>query len=148
MSHITSIKELQATCDELYNYFVERLAQVTEVEGVDGEFSGINGESSKDIYLHIVKNGYYDNCLTITKWHNGDIWLWADGNNGLMVGVHSDPNAIEIVRTTETINDIGSRVLEEKRYTNKNGHKIADQKKRAILLDLKAKLEVLFKDYL
>ena len=31
ITRITSIKELQATCDELYNYFVDRLSKVPEI---------------------------------------------------------------------------------------------------------------------
>lgn len=136
MARITSIKELQATCDDLYAYFVERLAQVTEIKHV-------NNELSKNVYLYIA-NKY----LWIAKYNNGNFSISAEDNNCLMVGTYSDHNAIEIVRTTETINDRGFRVLEEKIYTNKNGQKTADLKKRAILLELKAKLEVLFKDYL
>ena len=128
MLRITSIKELQATCDELYNYFVERLSQVTEIEP-------INEACSTCICLHIVKTKYRDNCIKIRKYYNGAIVFWADGWNGLEIGTYSDNNAIEISRDL-------------KRYTNKNGQKTSDQKKRAILLDLKAKLETLFKDYL
>ena len=128
MLRITSIKELQATCDELYNYFVERLSQVTEVEPINAAyFTGI--------YLHIVKTKYRDNCIKIRKYYDGAIHFWADGWNGLEIGIYSDNNAIEISRDL-------------KKYTNKNGQKTADQKKRAVLLDLKAKLETLFKDYL
>ena len=142
---ITSIKELQTICDDLYAYFVERLAQVTEIEtkSVDGVC-----HSCTEILLHVVKTERCDNCLHIVKWNNGTISFWADGYNGLMIGTISDLNAIEIVRTTETINDRGFRVLEEKRYINKNGQKTADLKKRAILEDLQSKLETLFKDYL
>ena len=129
MSRITSIKELQTTCDELYNYFVERLSQVTEIEHInDAYFTGI--------CLHIVKTKYRDNCIKIRKYYDGVIHFWADGWNGLEIGTYSDNNAIEISR------DLG------KSYTNKNGQKTSDKKKRAILLDLKAKLETLFKDYL
>ena len=132
MARITSIKELQATCNDLYDYFVERIAQVTEIESV-------NGEVSKDIYLNIVKTKYHDNCLHIIKWNNGNVSFCADGCNGLWVGEYSDHDAIEVIRTTET---------EGKGYINKNGQKTADLKKRAILLDLQKKLEALFKDYL
>lgn len=132
MSRITSIKELQTTCDELYNYFVERLSQVTEIEP-------INEANWTGVFLHIVKTKYCDNCIKIRKYYDGDIHFWADGWNGLEIGTYSDNNAIEI---TTYMNS------EDKEYTNKNGQKIYDQKKRAILLDLKAKLETLFKDYL
>ena len=129
----TSIKELQATCNDLYNYFVERIAQVTEIENVNKKYY-------VDIYLHVVKSKYHDNCLTIRKWNNGNVSFWADGWNGLEIGTYSDNNAIEISRNSNSV--------EGKSYTNKNGQKTSDQKKRAILLDLKAKLETLFKDYL
>lgn len=136
-ARITSTKDLQATCDDLYNYFTERLVNVTEVEK----------EEKKDrinIYLHVVKTKYNDNCLHIVKYNDGDIWFWADGYNGLMVGKwfnrdNHDLNAIELT-TGEN--------LGWKQYTNKNGQKTADLKKRAILLDLKLKLENLFRDYL
>lgn len=133
MSRITSIKELQATCDELYNYFVERLSQVTEVETVNDEYKST-------VCLHIVKTKYRNNCIKIQKWNDGIVDFWADGWNGLSIGTYSDKNAIEISRNSNSV--------EGKSYTNKNGQKTADQKKRAILLDLKAKLETLFKDYL
>ena len=133
MSRITSIKELQATCDELYNYFVERLSQVTEIEP-------INEAYSTGICLHIVKTKYCDNCIKIRKYYDGAIHFWADGWNGLEIGTYSDNNAIEISRNSNSVKG--------KSYTNKNGQKTSDQKKRAILLDLKAKLETLFKDYL
>lgn len=137
---ITSIKELQATCDELYNYFVEQLAQVIEVEKVYREYG-------TDVYLYTDKT-IKCNHLNIVKSNNGDIRFWANGNNGLAVGRLFDHNSIEIVRTTETINDRGFIVVEQKSYTNKNGQKTADLKKRAILEDLQSKLETLFKDYL
>ena len=86
MSRITSIKELQATCDELYNYFVERLQQVTEVETVNDE---VNDEYESTVCLHIVKTKYRDNCIKIKKWNNSvcnGVWFWADGWNGLLIG--------------------------------------------------------------
>ena len=136
-TRITSIKELKKTCDDLYKYFTERRICVTEVEK----------EEKKDrinIYLHVVKTKYNDNCLHIVKYNDGDIWFWADGYNGLMIGKwfnrdNHDLNAIELT-TGEN--------LGWKQYTNKNGQKTADLKKRAILLDLKLKLENLFRDYL
>lgn len=136
-ARITSIKDLQTTCDDLYDYFTERLANVTEVEK----------EESKDnttIYLHVVKTRYNENCLQIIKYNNGDLWFWADDNNGLMIGKwfnrdNHDLNTIEIM-TGEN--------LGWKQYTNKNGQKSADLKKRAILLALKLKLETLLRDYL
>ena len=132
ITRITSIKELQATCDELYNYFVDRLSKVTEIES-------INGANWTGVCLHIVKTKHCDNCIQITKFIDGSIRFWADGCNGLIVGIYSDVNAIEI---TTYLNS------EDKKYINKSGQKTADQKKRAILLDLKAKLETLFKDFL
>lgn len=136
-ARITSIKDLQATCDDLYNYFAERLVEVTEVEK----------EEKKDrttIYLHVVKTKYNENCLQLVRYNEGDLWFWADGYNGLMCGKwfnrdNHDLNAM-VITTGEN--------LGWKQYTNKNGQKSADLKKRAILLDLKLKLEILFRDYL
>ena len=127
----TSIKELQATCNDLYDYFVERIAQVTEIEKVNKKYY-------VDIYLHVEKTKYHDNCLTIRKWNNGNVSFWADGYNGLLIGTPSDRDAIEI--------SIGSNLGWQK-YTNKNIQKTANLKKRAILLNLKEKLESLFKDW-
>ena len=130
MARIT-IKELQATCNDLYDYFVERIAQVTEIENVNKKYY-------VDIYLHVEKTKYHDNCLTIRKWNNGNVSFWADGYNGLLVGIPSDRDAIEI--------SIGSNSGWQK-YTNKNIQKTANLKKRAILEDLQKKLEALFKDW-
>lgn len=141
MERITSIKELQTVCDNLYVYFVDRLAQVTETEITEYEHFTVTN-------LYIFKGKNYYGCLNIYKWNNGNLSFFADGYNGLLIGTYSDHDAISIFKTNETINDRGFRVLEEKRYSNKNGQKTADLKKRAILLDLKAKLDVLFKDYL
>ena len=88
MARIT-IKELQATCNDLYNYFVERIAQVTEIENVNKKYY-------VDVYLHVVKSKYHDNCLTIRKWNNGNVSFWAAGYNGLLIGTPSDRDAIEI----------------------------------------------------
>ena len=126
----TSIKELQATCNDLYNYFVERIAQVAEIENVNKKYY-------VDIYLHVEKSKYHDNCLTIRKWNNGNVSFWADGYNGLLIGIPSDRDAIEI--TT------GSSLGWEK-YTNQNSKKTANLKKRAILLNLKENLEALFNE--
>ena len=131
MARTTSIKELQATCNDLYDYFVERIAQVTEIENVNKKYY-------VDIYLHVVKTKCHDNCLTIRKWDNGNVSFWADSYNGLLIGIPSDRDAIEI--TT------GSNSGWEK-YTNQNSQKTANLKKRAILLNLKEKLEALFKDW-
>lgn len=131
MARTTSIKELQATCNDLYDYFVERIAQVTEIENVNKKYY-------VDIYLHVVKTKCHDNCLTIRKWDNGNVSFWADSYNGLLIGIPSDRDAIEI--TT------GSNSGWEK-YTNQNSQKTANLKKRAILEDLKKKLEALFKDW-
>ena len=129
-ARITSIKKLQATCNDLYNYFVERIAQVTEIENVNKKYY-------VDIYLHVVKSKYHDNCLTIRKWNNGNVSFWADSYNGLLIGTPSDRDAIEI--TT------GSNSGWQK-YTNKNIQKTANLKKRAILEDLQKKLEALFNE--
>ena len=129
MAHIT-IKALQATCNDLYNYFVERFAQVTEIENVNKKYY-------VDVYLHVVKSKYHDNCLTIRKWNNGNVSFWADSYNGLLIGTPSDRDAIEI--TT------GSNSGWQK-YTNKNIQKTANLKKRAILEDLQKKLEALFNE--
>lgn len=127
MARIT-IKKLQATCNDLYDYFVERIAQVTEIENVNKKYY-------VDVCLHIVKSKYHDNCLIIRKWNNGNVSFWADGYNGLLIGTPSDRDAIEI--TT------GSNSGWQK-YTNKNSQKTANLKKRAILEDLQKKLEALF----
>ena len=127
----TSIKELQATCNDLYDYFVERIAQVTEIENVNKKYY-------VDIYLHVEKTKYHDNCLTIRKWSNGNVSFWADSYNGLLIGIPSDRDAIEI--TT------GSNSGWQK-YTNKNSQKTVNLKKRAILEDLQKKLVALFKDF-
>ena len=130
MAHI-AIKKLQATCNDLYDYFVERIAQVTEIENVNKKYY-------VDIYLHVVESKYHDNCLTIKKWNNGNVSFWADGYNGLLIGIPSDRDAIEL--TT------GSNSGWEK-YVNKNVQKTVNLKKRAILEDLQKKLETLFKDW-
>ena len=93
-TRITSIRDLQATCDDLYDYFTERLKDVTEVEKEEKE-------DRTTIYLHVVKTKYNENCLYIVKYNDGDIWFWADGYNGLMVGKwfnrdNHDLNAIEL----------------------------------------------------
>lgn len=129
MARIT-IKELQATCNDLYDYFVERFAQVTEIENVDKKYYA-------DIYLHVVKSKYHDNCLTLRKWNNGNVSFWADAYNGLLIGTPSDRDAIEIT----TGSDLGWQ-----KYTNKNIQKTANLKKRAILEDLQKKLEALFNE--
>ena len=136
-ARITSIKDLQTTCDDLYNYFTERLAKVTEVEK----------EEKKDhttIYLHVVKTKYNENCLQIVRYNEDDLWFWADGYNGLMSGkwFNRDNHDLNTMVITTGEN------LGWKQYTNKNGQKSADLKKRAILLALKLKLEILFRDYL
>ena len=136
-TRITSIRDLQATCDDLYDYFTERLKDVTEVEK----------EEKKDrtnIYLHVVKTKYNENCLHIVKYNEGDIWFWADGYNGLIVGKWFDRDHHNL----NTMAITTGKNLGCKKYTNKNGQKSADLKKRAILLDLKLKLEILLKDYL
>lgn len=111
MARIASIKELQAICDDLYAYFVERLVQVTEIEtkSVDGVC-----HSFTEILLHVVKTEHCDNCLKIIKWDDGQLWFCADDYNSLMIGTISDLNAIEIAT--------GSN-LGWKRYTNKKRSK-------------------------
>lgn len=97
-----------------------------------------------NIYLHVVKTKYNENCLQIVKYNDGDIWFWADGYNGLMSGkwFNRDNHDLNTMVITTGEN------LGWKQYTNKNGQKSADLKKRAILLALKLKLETLLRDYL
>ena len=129
-ARITSIKKLQATCNDLYDYFVERIAQVTEIENVNKKYYA-------DVYLHVVKSKYHDNCLTLRKWNNGNVSFWADGYNGLLIGTPSDRDAIEITTGSS---------LGWQKYTNKNIQKTVNLKKRAILEDLQKNLEAKFNE--
>ena len=72
-----TIKELQTTCDDLYYQFVCRLSHVTDFETVD------KGDCNT-VCLYTDKN--HDDCISITKWNDGDIWFWADDFNGLLIG--------------------------------------------------------------
>ena len=139
MKLISSTRELQATCDSLYKYFVKRLSQVTETEEVKDEHGTY-------IYLYIVKTTpYRDNCLQIEKWNDTpNACFWADGNNGLLF--HTD-GAIEIVKQYAYFTD-NRMIIRQKTYINRNSNKKYDAKRRAILLELQAKLKELFKDYL
>ena len=119
-----TIKELQTTCDDLYHQFVCRLSCVTDFETVD------KGDHNT-VRLYIDKN--HNDYMSITKWNNGDIWIWFCAVHGL--------------------NDVRSnRVFCLKRdfkmYTSTISDKPLHQKKRAMLLELKTKIETLLKDYL
>lgn len=139
MKPISSTRELQATCDSLYKYFVKRLSQVTETEEVKDEHGTY-------IYLYVVKKTpYCDNCLEIEKWNDTpDACFWGDGNNGL---IFHTTGAIEIVKQYAYFAD-GRIITRQKTYINRNSNKASEQKKRGILLNLQAKLKELFKDYL
>ena len=118
------IKELQATCDDSYHQVVFRLSRVTDFETID------KGDHNT-VRLYTDKN--HNDYMSITKWNNGDIWIWFYAVHGL--------------------NDVRSdRVMclnrDFKRHTNTISDKPLHQKKRAMLLELKTKLETLLKDYL
>ena len=129
-----TIKELQTTCDDLYEQFVCRLSKVTEFETVD------KGDCNT-VCLYTDKN--HDDCISITRWNNEDIWFWADDWNGLLIGDAGDHDLIEI-----RLNRVLGPKRDFKRYTSTISDKPLHQKKRAILLELKTKLEALLKDYL
>ena len=119
-----AIKELQATCDDLYYKFVCRLSRVSDFETVD------KGDHNV-VRLYTDKN--HNDYMSITKRNNGDIWIWFCAVHGL--------------------NDVRSnRVFclkrDFKRYTSTISDKPLHQKKRAMLLELKTKLETLLNDYL
>ena len=129
-----TIKELQTTCDDLHWRFVCRLSHVTDFETFD------EGDRN-EICLYIDKN--HDDHITITKWNDGDIWFWADDFNGLLYGTAVDHDLIQL-KLSRLINS----KRDFKKFISEVSDKPLDQKKRAILLELKTKIETLLKDYL
>ena len=119
-----TIKELQATCDDLYYKFVCRLSKVTEFETID------KGDHNT-VRLYADKN--HNDYTVITKWNNDDIWIWVYAVHGL--------NDVRV-------NKVFCLKRDFKRYTSTISDKPLHQKKRAILLELQTKLETLLKDYL
>ena len=128
------IKELCETCDDLYYQFACRLSHVTDFETVD------QGDRST-VCLYTDKN--HDDCISITRWNDGDIWYWADDFNGLLIGSAVDHDLIQL-KLSRLINSQRNF----KKFVNTISEKPLDQKKRAILLELKTKIETLLKDYL
>lgn len=136
MARITSIKELQTISDDLYTYFVEKLTQVS------------TQMLKTEVHEGYTLTSYYiteQDKLTIINMDGGSIRAFSCGNNGLIVD-KNDGTIVVVKEYEEVVN--GRTIISQKRYKNKNGQKTADLKKRAILFELKAKLEVLFKDYL
>lgn len=129
-----TIKELRETCDDLYWRFVCRLSRVTDFETVD------KGDHNT-VCLYTDKN--HDDCISITKWNDGDIWYWADDFNGLLIGTADDHDLIDV-----RLNRVLGLKRDFKRYTSTTSDKPLDQKNRAMLLELKTKIETLLKDYL
>ena len=82
-----TIKELQTTCDDLYYQFVCRLSRVTDFETVD------KGDHNT-VCLYIDKN--HDDCISITRWNDDDIWFWLDDFNGLLIGTADDHDLIDV----------------------------------------------------
>lgn len=119
-----TIKELQTTCDDLYYQFACRLSHVTDFETVDKC-------DHNTVRLYTDKN--HNDYMSITKWNNGDIWIWFYAVHGL-----SD------VRS----NRVFCLKRDFKRYTSTICDKHFHQKKRAMLLELKTRIETLLKDYL
>lgn len=128
------LKELRENCDDLYNQFAFRLSGVTDSETFD---EGDRNETC----LYIDKN--HDDHITITKWNDGDIWFWADDYNGLLYGTAVDHDLIKL-QISKPINS----KRDFKKFISAVNDKPLDQKKRAMLLELKTKLETLLKDYL
>ena len=128
------LKELREMRDDLYNQFACRLSHVTGFETLD------EGDRN-EICLYIDKN--HDDHITITKWNDGDIWFWADDFNGLLYGTAVDHDLIKL-QLSKPINSKG----DFKKFISEVSDKPLDQKKRAILLELKTKIETLLKDYL
>lgn len=128
------LNELQTLCDDLFWRFALRVSRITESETID------KGDR-KVICLYTDKN--HDDCVSITKWNDGDTWFWADDFSGLLIGTAIDHNLID-VRSQIKYNS----KKELKRYTSVISEKPLHQKKRAILLELKTKLETLLKDFL
>ena len=129
-----TIKDLQTTCDDLYNQFAFKLSGVTDSETLD------EGDRNA-IRLYIDKN--HDDHITITKWNDGDIWFWADDYNGLLYGTAVDHDLIQL-KLSRLINS----KRDFKKFISEVSDKPLDQKKREILLELKTKIETLLKDYL
>ena len=129
-----TIKELRKTCDDLYYRFALRVSQIIESET-------INEAERKVICLYIDKN--HDDCISITRWNDDDIWFWLDDFNGLLIGTADDHDLIDV-----RLNRVLGPKRDFKRYTSTISDKPLHQKKRAILLELKTKLETLLKDYL
>ena len=137
-----TIKELQTTCDDLYYQFVCRLSKVTEFETID------KGDR-KVICLYTDKN--HNDYVSIAKMNNGDIWFWTDDVSGLFIGTTSDHNLIDVrLNTLLGLKKDFKRYFKKyfKMYTSRISDKPLHYKKRAILLELKTKLETLLKDYL
>ena len=128
------INELRETCDDLYYQFACRLSHVTGFETVD------QGDRNT-VCLYTDKN--HDDCISITKWNDGDIWYWADDFNGLLIGTAVDHDLIQL-KLSRLINS----KRDFKKFISAVNDKPLDQKKRAILLELKTKIETLLKDYL
>ena len=129
-----TIKELQTTCDDLYHLFVGRLSRVTDFETVD------KGDHNT-VCLYTDKN--HDDCISITRWNDGDIWIWLDDFNGLLIGTADDHDLIDV-----RVYKVLGLKRDFKRYTSTISDKPLHQKKRAMLLELKTKIETLLKDYL
>ena len=137
-----TIKELQTTCDDLYYQFVCRLSKVTEFETID------KGDCNT-VCLYTDKN--HDDCISITRWNDGDIWFWTDDFSGLFIGTASDHNLIDVrLNKVLGLKRDFKRYFKKyfKRYTSTISDKPLHQKKRVMLLELKTKLETLLKDYL
>ena len=128
------LKELREMSDDLYYLFACRLSHVTDFETVD------KGDRNT-VWLYTDKN--HDDCISITKWNDGDIWFWADDFNGLLYGTAVDHDLIQL-KLSRLINS----KRDFKKFISEVSDKPLDQKKRAILLELKTKIETLLKDYL
>ena len=128
------LKELREMCDDLYYLFACRLSHVTDFETVD------KGDRNT-VCLYTDKN--HDDCISITRWNDGDIWFWADDYNGLLYGTAVDHDLIQL-KLSRLINS----KRDFKKFISEVSDKPLDQKKRAILLELKTKIETLLKDYL
>lgn len=129
-----TIKELQTTCDDLYYRFAWRVSCITESETID------EGDRNT-VCLYIDKN--HDDCISITRWNDGDIWFWLDDFSGLLIGTAADHNLIDV-----RLNRVLGLKRDFKRYTSTISDKPLHQKKRAMLLELKTRIETLLKDYL
>ena len=129
-----TIKELRKTCDDLYWRFDWRVSCITESETID------KGDC-KTVCLYIAKN--HDDCISITRWNDDDIWFWADSFKGLLIGDAGNHDLIDV-----RLNRVLGPKRDFKRYTSTISDKPLYQKKRAMLLELKTKLETLLKDYL